>query len=56
MDQQADFVAAAPGEELKTQVNQSIRLHSERNLKLEDIHQLEGGRNQVRLLLIYEKR
>jgi hypothetical protein len=55
-EQQVDWVEGAPGDELKRKVNQSIRMHNQRELRLHEIHELGSGSNRIRLLLLYEKR
>jgi hypothetical protein len=54
-EQQVDWIEAAPGEEVKRMVNQSIRLHNQREFELEEIKKVESRSDQVRLLLLYEK-
>lgn len=56
VEQQVDWVSAPPGQGLADAVNESIRRHSQRNFRLEEIHELDRGpRNQVALILLYEK-
>lgn len=55
-EQMVDWVESVPGEELKRMVNDSIRRHNQRGFELEHIKEIEhGSRNEVRLLLLYEK-
>lgn len=56
VQQQVDWVSAPAGQGLADAVNESIRRHGQRNFQLTDVKELEKGpRNQVALLLIYEK-
>lgn len=56
VDQQVDWISVPPGQELATKVNESIRRHEQRNFRLEKIQEIDQGpRNQVSLILLYEK-
>lgn len=56
VDQQVDWISVPPGQELATKLNESIRRHEQRSFRLEEIQEIDQGpRNQVSLILLYEK-